>query len=66
VIQASTGGVEIGRFALHGGPSWKGATIGQMRDLQRYASPVIMQNAGQVNIAADVGQQINVEGDISR
>ena len=32
----------------------------QMRDLRRYASPVIVQNAGQVNIAADGGQQVNV------
>jgi hypothetical protein len=32
------------------------ATIRQMRDLRRYASPVIVQNAGQVNIAADGGQ----------
>jgi hypothetical protein len=30
-------------------------------DLRRYASPVIVQNAGQVNIAADGGQQINVQ-----
>lgn len=33
----------------------------QMRDLRRYASPVIVQNAGQVNIAADGGQQVNVQ-----
>ncbi len=32
-----------------------------MRDLRRYASPVIVQNAGQVNIAADGGQQVNVQ-----
>ena len=33
----------------------------QMRDLRRYASPVIVQNAGQVNIASDGGQQVNVQ-----
>lgn len=32
-----------------------------MRDLRRYASPVIVQNAGQVNIAADGRQQVNVQ-----
>ena len=32
----------------------------QMRDLWRYASPVIVQKARQVNIAADGGQQVNV------
>ena len=31
------------------------------RDLRRYASPVIVQNAGQVNIAADGWQQVNVQ-----
>jgi hypothetical protein len=31
-----------------------------MRDLLHYASPVIVQNAVQVNIAADGGQQVNV------
>ena len=33
----------------------------QMRDLRRYVQPVIVQNAGQVNIAADGGQQVNVQ-----
>jgi hypothetical protein len=33
----------------------------QMRDLRRYASPVVIQNAEQVNVAADGGQQINVQ-----
>ena len=37
-----------------------------MRDLRRYASPVIVQNAGQVNIAADGGQQVNVQGKAKR
>jgi hypothetical protein len=37
-------------------------TLRQMRDLRRYMSPVIVQNAGQVNIAADGGQQVNVQG----
>jgi len=32
-----------------------------LRDLRRYAAPVIVQNAGQVNIAADGGQQVNVQ-----
>ena len=36
-------------------------TLRQMRDLRRYASPVIVQNAGQVNIASDGGQQVNVQ-----
>jgi hypothetical protein len=36
-------------------------TLRQMRDLRRYVSPVIVQNAGQVNIAADGGQQVNVQ-----
>ena len=30
--------------------------------MRRYAQPVIVQNAGQVNIAADGGQQVNVQG----
>ena len=33
----------------------------QMRDLRRYSSPVVIQNAGQVNVAADGGQQMNVQ-----
>jgi hypothetical protein len=33
----------------------------QMRDLRRYVQLVIVQNAGQVNIAADGGQQVNVQ-----
>jgi hypothetical protein len=36
-------------------------TLRQMRDLRRYASPVVIQNAGQVNVAADGGQQVNVQ-----
>ncbi len=32
-----------------------------MRDLRRYLSPVVIQNAGQVNVAADGGQQVNVK-----
>jgi hypothetical protein len=35
-------------------------TLRQMRDLRRYSPPVIVQNAGQVNIASDGGQQVNV------
>lgn len=34
-------------------------TLRQLRDLRRY-SPVTINNAGQVNIAADSGQQVNV------
>lgn len=34
-------------------------TIRQLRDLRRY-SPVTINNAGQVNIAADGGQQVNL------
>jgi hypothetical protein len=33
----------------------------QMRDLRRYSAPVIVQNAGQVDIAAEGGQQVNVQ-----
>jgi len=36
-------------------------TLRQMRDLRRYMSPVIVQNAEQVNIASDGGQQVNVQ-----
>src|ERR1044071_8640207 len=32
-----------------------------LRDWRRYSSPVIVQNAGQVNIASDGGQQVNVQ-----
>ena len=35
-------------------------TLRQMRDLRRYASPEVIQNAGQVNVAAEGGQQVNV------
>jgi hypothetical protein len=34
-------------------------TLRQLRDLRRY-SPVIINNSGQVNVAADGGQQVNV------
>jgi hypothetical protein len=37
-------------------------TLKQLRDLQRFA-PVLINNAGQVNIAADGGQQINLSKD---
>jgi hypothetical protein len=36
-------------------------TLRQMRDLRRYSQPVIVNNAGQVNVAADGGQQVNVQ-----
>jgi hypothetical protein len=36
-------------------------TLREMRDLRRYASPVSAQDAGQFNIAADGGQQVNVQ-----
>jgi hypothetical protein len=42
------------------------ATLRQMRDWRRYSVPVTINNPRQVNIAADGGQQINVEGDIAR
>ena len=32
-----------------------------MRDLPCYVQPVIVQNAGQVNIAADGGHLVNVQ-----
>lgn len=35
-------------------------TLRQMRDLRRYAPPVIVKNGGQVNVATDGGQQVNV------
>lgn len=38
-------------------------TLRQMRDLRRYAPPVIVNNGGQVNVAANGGQQINVGKD---
>jgi len=37
-------------------------TLRQMRDLRRYAPPVIVNNGGQVNVAA---QQVNVSSDVS-
>jgi hypothetical protein len=36
-------------------------TLRQMRDLRRYGTPVVIQNAGQVNVAANGGQQVNVQ-----
>jgi hypothetical protein len=41
-------------------------TLRQMRDLRRYSPPVIVQNAGQVNIAADGGQQVNVQNNVKK
>lgn len=35
-------------------------TLRQMRDLRRYTPPVIVNNGGQVNLATDGGQQLNV------
>jgi hypothetical protein len=35
-------------------------TLRQMRDLRRYTPPVIVNNGGQVNVAAGGGQQVNV------
>lgn len=32
----------------------------QLRDLRRYAPPMIVNNGGQVNVATDGGQQVNV------
>ena len=32
----------------------------QLRDLRRYTPPVIVNNGGQVNVAANGGQQVNV------
>jgi hypothetical protein len=32
-------------------------TLRALRDLRRYATPVVVQNAGQVNVA---GQQVNI------
>ena len=36
-------------------------TLRQMRDLRRYSVPVTINNPEQVNIAADGGQQVNVQ-----
>jgi hypothetical protein len=36
-------------------------TLRQMRDLRRYTPPVIVNNGGQVNVAANGGQQVNVQ-----
>ena len=36
-------------------------TLRQMRDLRRYSVPVTINNPKQVNIAADGGQQVNVQ-----
>ena len=35
-------------------------TLRQMRDLRRYAPPVIVNHGGQVNVAADGGRQVNI------
>jgi hypothetical protein len=35
-------------------------TLRQMRDLRRYAPAVIVNNGGQVNVATDGGQQVNL------
>ena len=35
-------------------------TLRQLRDLRRYSMPVMINNPEQVNIAADGGQQVNV------
>ena len=43
----------MSRFAL--------CTQQQMRDLRRYSVPVMINNPKQVNIAADGGQQVNVQ-----
>lgn len=36
-------------------------TLRQLRDLRRYAVPILINNPEQVNIAADGGQQVNVQ-----
>jgi hypothetical protein len=36
-------------------------TLRQMRDLRRYSVPVTINNPKQVNIAADGGQQVNLQ-----
>ena len=43
----------VSRFAL--------CTMRQMRDFWRYSVPVTINNPKQVNIAADGGQQVNVQ-----
>ena len=41
-------------------------TLRQMRDLRRYQMPVTINNPKQVNIAADGGQQVNVQQETKR
>jgi hypothetical protein len=36
-------------------------TLRQMRDLRRYSAPVVINNPQQVNVAAEGGQQVNVQ-----
>ena len=36
-------------------------TLRQLRDLRRYNLPVIINNPQRVNIAADGGQEVNVQ-----
>jgi hypothetical protein len=36
-------------------------TLRQLRDLRRYSVPIMINNPEQVNIAADGGQQVNVQ-----
>ena len=38
------------------------SSVRALRDYRRWGSPVIINNDGQVNIAADGGQQVNVQG----
>jgi hypothetical protein len=47
------GTAAVGSFAL--------CTMRQMRDLRRYSVPVTINNPKQVNIAAEGGQQVNVQ-----
>ena len=57
--QAQGGLIKAGfRFTL--GHRRIRAVLRQMRDLRRYAPPVIVNNGGQVNVATDGGQQVNI------
>lgn len=41
-------------------------TLRQLRDLRRYNVPVMINNPQQVNIAADGGQQVNVQKKVAQ
>jgi hypothetical protein len=42
------------------------SSVRALRDYRRWGAPVVINNEGQVNIAADGGQQVNVKGKIKK